>query len=181
VPRPTRKSSRAEIAPWELALIRTVALRFRTGDRDELQAELARRLLVLKTRPPPGIRSWKAYLAKFLFNKASNWVRDQRVREKNLLALDPLPQATSHPTDPEFTLLHTLGTFDPDSDLRLALAQVWKELDPELRALWKLLLEEGGNQLRVARQLGKHRNTVRLWIRKIRKTLRHHGFPELDT
>jgi hypothetical protein len=54
-----------------MALLRAVAGRFRTTERDELEAELARRLLALKRSQPLGIRSWERYIAKFLFNKAS--------------------------------------------------------------------------------------------------------------
>lgn len=171
MPRPTRKRSCAEIAPWELALIRTVAQRFRTMEREELEAELARRLLVLKLYPPRGIRDWRRYAAKFLYNKASNWIRDSRARERRAVAVDKTAGESE-----TFALTDLLPAPEPRHDLRIAFAHIWKELDPELRAFWQLLLEENGNQLRVARKLGKHRNTVRLWIKKIRKILVSHGF-----
>jgi len=170
VPKPTRGASRAKIASWELALVRAVAGRFRTAEREELEAELARRLLALKLHPPRGIRDWRRYATKFLHNKASNWIRDSRARERRAMALD-------RPTgESETALIDLLSAPEPRHDLRIAFARIWKELDPELRALWQLLLEENGNQLRAARKLGKHRNTVRLWIKKIRKILVSQGF-----
>jgi len=171
VPKPTRGASRAKIASWELALVRAVAGRFRTAEREELEAELARRLLALKLHPPRGIRDWRRYATKFLHNKASNWIRDSRARERRAVALD---KAAAEPET--FALTDHLPAPEPRHDLRIAFAHIWKELDPELRAFWQLLLEENGNQLRVARKLGKHRNTVRLWIKKIRRILVNHGF-----
>jgi DNA-directed RNA polymerase specialized sigma24 family protein len=159
-----------------MALLRAVAGRFRTTERDELEAELARRLLALKRTRPTGIRSWDRYLAKFLFNKASNWIRDQRLREQRSVGLDS-KLAADDQSEQTRTLLDALASSEADIDLRLVVSDVLKELDPELRRLWELLLRENGNQLRVARILGKHRNTIRLWVQKIRQVLIRHGFP----
>lgn len=168
-----RPNRHAQIQSWELELISKVARRFSTTEREELEAELARRLLHLKRHLPRGIRDWKAYLAKFLFNKSANWVRDQRAREKRKLSL----VETREEMFDEIGLGGAvLVSSKPDDDLRTAFSDVWKELDPELRLLWEVLLEERGNQTRVAQRLGKHRNTVRLWLRRIRETLAYHGF-----
>lgn len=157
-----------------MALVRAIAGRFRTSERDELEAELARRLLALKSSKPKGVRSWEHYVAKFLFNKASNWVRDQRLREKKSVDLDSSTQ-TDDALARTPNLLDVLASAEPDIDLRLALTEVLQELDPELRAFWELLVRENGNQLQVARILGKHRNTIRHWLKRIEQILMRHG------
>ena len=148
-----------------------MARRFRTTERDELEAELARRFLALKLHRPPGVRDWRRYAAKFLHNKASNWIRDSRAREKRAVALD-----VTNDESETFALTDLLQSSELGHDVRFGFAELWKELDPELREFWQLLLCENGNQLRVARKLGKHRNTVRLWIKKIQQALARHGF-----
>jgi hypothetical protein len=102
-----RFTADAPIEPWEFDLIRKVARAFRTTEREDLEAELARKTLQLKRKEPTEIRDWKAYLAKFLFNKASNWIRDSRVKENKIAPpgaaseesrshrLEPLTRSTS--------------------------------------------------------------------------------------
>ena len=150
--------------------VKRVAEAFRTAERDELEAELARRLLVLKESPPSDIRNWESYAIKFLYNKASNWVRDNRASDARHAAFADGEEKSLFPHEA------FLASSDSDRDLQIAFAGIWEELDPELRFLWEVLLEEGGNQARVARRLGKHRNTVRLWICRIRQLLKRHGF-----
>jgi transposase-like protein len=58
----------------------------------------------------------------------------------------------------------------------MALAEVWAEIDPSLRTFWVTLMEEEGNQSKVARKLGIHRNTARAWRERIEEVLRRHGF-----
>jgi DNA-directed RNA polymerase specialized sigma24 family protein len=161
------------IEPWELALVKKVAQRFRTQERDELESELARRLLDLKMHLPSGVRDWKAYLAKLLYNKAANWVRDQRAHEARSASLQEPRKENFCET---FTLEDVLKSPELPHDARLAFARVWQELGPDLRHVWELLLQERGNQVEVARRLSKHRNTVRLWIREIHRALKRHGF-----
>jgi RNA polymerase sigma factor (sigma-70 family) len=167
------KSWVGEIESWELGLVKAAARRIRTTDRDELESELARHLLRLKRHPPSGIRNWRAFVNKALRNKAVNWIRDQQAREERLVALDKLSEEDSSET---LTLEDVLKSPEPDHDLRLAFARAWEELDPQLRSVWELLLEEKGKQVAVARRLGKHRNTVRLLIRRIQQVLQRHRF-----
>ena len=159
------------VQSWELQLISKVALAFRTDDRDELIGELARKLAALKAHRPPGIRIWKAYLAKFLYNKASNWVRDDRARRKREATFESAQELTRCPSD-----VHLPAGDANHSDLTLALVAVWGHLDPELRRFWRILLEENGNRIAAGRRLRKHRNTVSLWIKRIQTVLRRHGF-----
>ena len=152
----------AQIERWELELVGKVASAFRTSEPEELEAELSKKLLELKPRLPGGIHNWRAYLAKFLYNKAANLVRDWRAREK---------RNRGEPDE-----LGAVPSSSGQSDLALAFRPLWDELDPELRPFWTVLVEEGGNQVAVARRLGLHRNTVRLRIQKIRRLLEKHGF-----
>jgi DNA-directed RNA polymerase specialized sigma24 family protein len=162
----SRRVSSSPVEDWELDLIRNVASRFRTTEREELEAELAKKLADLKSSPLFGIRSWRAYLAKFLFNKASNWIRDTRARERRST---PLP-------DEYFEVSGLPESAPLDENLPIAFQQVWNELAPDLRRFWRILLEEDGNQVATAKKLGIHRNTVRLWIGRIRQALETHGF-----
>jgi DNA-directed RNA polymerase specialized sigma24 family protein len=157
---------KGQVEPWELDLLRKVSAAFRTHDREELEAELARRLLVLKTGNLRGIRDWKAYVAKFLYNKAANWIRDTRARDRRMATLAEDPGA-------HIMIGHNTGCED---DVPLSVRAVYQDLDPELRRLCQVLVEESGNQVAAARRLGKHRNTIRLWVRKIEQVLQRHGF-----
>lgn len=153
---------------WELHLISKVTRAFRTEDRDELAAELARRVAGLKSHPPRDIRNWRAYLAKFLYNKAANWVRDERARQRRQVPV--IAEESLHPAE-ETLNLSTSADFQ---ELALGLVNVWNHLDPELQRLWQLLLEEDGNRTAAGRRLHRHRNTVRLWIDRIQTILRRH-------
>jgi DNA-directed RNA polymerase specialized sigma24 family protein len=167
-----RKSRTKNVESSELEMVRKVTRAFRTEEPDELEAELARKLVELKRRSPSGIRDWKAYMAKFLYNKASNWVRDRRARQKREAMME-LAEYEQH------AAAGTSRTPSLDKhDLQIAFAVAWADLDPSLRLLWAILLEEEGNQQAAARRLGKHRNTIRLWISKLRRTLTRHGFDE---
>ena len=158
----------AQVQEWELELLRKVASAFDTPDRQELEAELSRKLLELKAKDLSHVRNWPAYLAKFLYNKASNWVRDMRALKKRT-ADDPDALPAALELNPEISL-------DQAAELRLAFAEAWRSLDPKLRRVWAILVEERGNQVRVATRLGVHRNTVRLWMGKIRQILLRQDF-----
>lgn len=162
------QKSFVSIHPWELGLIKKVAQAFRTEDREELIAHLAWKLVRLKARPPLNIQNWKAYLAKFLYNKAANWVRDDRARiGREHLKCDEGKEPSSS---------KNLAVDEEQSrDLAIAVAAVWVKLDPALRTFWLTLLQERGNRSATARRLGIHRNTVRLKIARIAGILRQHG------
>ena len=165
----------ALVERWELELVRKVAHVFRTHEREELEAELTRKLLVLKENPSKDIRNWKHYVTKFLYNKASNWVRDARTRDSRYLRVVDMADEESVMG---FISENFLAAPEPNDDLAITLAEVWNQLSPELRSLWTYLVEEDGNQIAAAFRLHKHRNTVRLWIRKIQTILRRHGLDE---
>jgi len=147
--------------PWEYWLLERVASAFRTPNRDELEAVLAHKLLALKRQQPPNIRDWRAYLAKFFYNKAHNFVRDERARIRRLAFHSSAVQLAPH---------------QRVWDIRSGLTAVFNDLTPAERRLWNLLAEENGNRSRVAKRLGVHRNTIRLRIAKMQAVLARHGF-----
>lgn len=145
------EAKHAGVEDWELCLVKQVCSVFRTLNRDELEAELERKLWILKTRAPSGVRNWRAYLAKFLYNKAHNFVRDERSRFRREAALAKALSVTQSREEPP----------EHSTDL-------WDALSPEDRELCLQLVELGGNQSRVAERLGIHRNTVRARLQRIR-------------
>jgi DNA-directed RNA polymerase specialized sigma24 family protein len=146
---------------WELMLAKKVARAFRTNEREDLEAELAKKLLELKSGRLPRIHNWPAYLATFLYHRAANWIRDARARERREILASQ--ENVSHVEES-----YSEG-FPSEMD------HILNDLSPELRAFWLLLAEKGGNRSAVARQMGIHRNTVRLWIKKIRSVLQARG------
>ena len=144
---------------WELELVSKVARAFRTSEREELEAELAQRLLELKREPHPGVRNWKPYLAKTLYNYAARLItkwRDRQKREESLEEwLRPSVEEEGH-----------------DWMVQLELVRLRRQLDPAAYNLLELVVEARGNQSRVAQWLGVHRNTVRNRLRSIRQVLR---------
>jgi len=160
------------VESWEREILKSVAQRIDTGERDELEAELLLELLRLKSRSLPRARNPKAFLRSALRNRAVDWIQEQQAEQKRTTSLDqPIDPSPDAPT-----LQDVLPAGGAELDSQIAFIRAWNELDPELRAMWKLLLEERGNQAAVAKRLGKHRNTVRLWLRRIQQILSRHGF-----
>ncbi len=160
--------------PWELALVRAVARTIRTTERDDLESVLAVHLLGLKARFATTARDWRAFAARALRNKAANWIRDRQLAERKFLALDDL----FLDCDEGRPASDAAASVDVATDTREAIRWVWDNLDQDLQEAWTVLVEEDGNQIRAAARLRIHRNTLRLWIRKIRDTLKCHGFGE---
>src|SRR5262249_55736651 len=105
------------------------------------------------------------YVAKFLYNKASNAVRNQRAKYTRNCIVPEWAKASIQERFPA-DIVH-------DS---IAFAHLWEQLDVELRVLWIVLLECGGNQSSAGRRLGKHSNTIAKRIRTIQQILESHGF-----
>lgn len=169
----TRRVFDVRIETWELDLIRAAARRIDTRERDELEAELIRHLVRLKSHPPPRIRHLRAFISVALRNKASNWIRDQQAKDRRFTSSDQ----PSGPTDEARPLIEVLPFPEPDRDQQIALARAYDDLDHDLRTFWEVLLEEDGNQVKTAARLGIHRNTARARIREIQRVLIAHGFP----
>ena len=145
--------------------IKKVAARFPERYAEDLEAELAATLIKLKRRRPSGIRNWKAYLITALRHRALTLVEQWRAlerRERNieLYTETPAPSVGLQGADPD-PLEH-----------RLALAELRRKLDVESYGLLLLWAALKRNQSRVARLLGKHRNTIRRRLREIMRTLR---------
>jgi RNA polymerase sigma factor (sigma-70 family) len=164
-------SSRGHCEAWELQLVRMTAARFRTTEREELEAELALHLLRVKRFHRARAEHWKAYLAAALRNKASNWIRDRQRRERDRAHLDVPVSDEESPTRAD-----VVAGPEANEDLRAAFAALWEELEPRLRDVWEILLQEGGNQVQTAKRLNIHRNTLRSWVGRIQEVAARHGF-----
>jgi DNA-directed RNA polymerase specialized sigma24 family protein len=163
-------STGLNVERWELDLVRMAAARIRTTDREELVSELTLHLLHVKRDHKSRVRHWRAYLKASLHNRAVNWIRDRQRQQAGVIELD----AAGGEDEPRTADL--LGGSAPGFDSRAAFAAAWEALDPKLQELWEVLIQENGNQTKVAKRLKLHRNTVRFWIRRVQDVMKAHGF-----
>jgi DNA-directed RNA polymerase specialized sigma24 family protein len=168
-----RRASGQELERWEQKLIEAVARSIRTTDRDDLEAELAQRLFVLKRQSRSAIKNWRAYVFKFLRNKAFSWIRRWRSLQERMA---PLDRSSHDPGEEGRSLADTLALSEPEPAESLALAQFLEHLDLELKRIWEALVEARGNRTKAARRLGLHRNTIGARVREIQQLLIAHGF-----
>ena len=159
----------------ELKLLKKVARQFRTQDREYLETELLRKLAELKSKPKRHVRQWRNYLWTTLRNHAANFMRDRPMIHKT--HLDPVESGAQDPEQDHASGI-VLPSLEPSLDRQVSFSEVWQELDPDLRLLCELIEEKDGNQVAIARRLRKHRNTIRLWIGRIRKVFKRHGYPK---
>jgi RNA polymerase sigma factor (sigma-70 family) len=164
-------SDQLVVEPWELGLVRMTAARIRTTDREELVSELTLHLLHVKRKHKSRVRHWRAYLKASLHNRAVNWIRDRQRQQARAIELD----VAGGEEEPRMTA-DLLGSSEPGPDARAAFGAAWEALDPNLQKLWEALIQENGNQTTVAKRLKLHRNTVRVWIRRIQNVMKAHGF-----
>jgi RNA polymerase sigma factor (sigma-70 family) len=165
-----RKRSSPEIEDWENDLIAWAARQAKPRDQEELRDELARHLLLYKIEPKIGVRNWRAYARTFLRNRALNWLRHRRQRETA-----SLDESIDVGGEGVFTLADTVAVEHPDHEQRIGLAMAIGQLSPKLQAVWRAYIDAEGNQAEMARRPGVHRNTVSLWVCKIRRVLTAHG------
>ncbi|MBI4370393.1 MAG: sigma-70 family RNA polymerase sigma factor [Elusimicrobia bacterium] len=162
------------IESWEIELAQSVARSFRTFlEREDLEGELFKKLADLKSREHPHALNWRSFLAKSLYNAARDYIRLWKIRQRNISYLDfEFPSQEGE----GLSTLEEMLAAPPDSiDSRLEFEEVWSELSPEIKELWLLLAQEGGNQAAVARKLGKPVDTVKYWFKKIRRTFQKRG------
>jgi transposase len=153
-----------QVQEWELEHLKIVAARFPEMELNELAAELAVTLLALKRRRPAGIVNWKAYLTKALFHRASRIIKKWRIQRQRETSIELHPETSETLSDSD--------DLDPARrKSRLSLSRIRRKLDAESYALVELLDKSNGNQSRVARLLGIHRNTIRNRLQKIRQAL----------
>jgi RNA polymerase sigma factor (sigma-70 family) len=153
-----------EIFDWGREHLKKVAARFPVRYREELQAELAATLIELKSHPPPRIRSWKSYLATCLSNRAISLLKKWRAHERREISPEFFPETVTPPSPFE-------ESESQQRESRQLLSRARRVLDAESYTLLKLLADFDGNQSRVARLLGTHRNTIRRRLQRIRRIL----------
>ncbi|MBI5244515.1 MAG: hypothetical protein HY922_12685 [Elusimicrobia bacterium] len=161
------------IEPWEIEVARSVARSFRGfSEHEDLEADLFRRLVEFKSRGrPPAAASWRDFLARSLYNAGIDHIRRWESRHRGLVAFDaPAGGGEDAPT-----LEDILAAPEEPGDTGLEIEAVLKDLSPELRRLWHLLVEEEGNKASVARRLGRPRKTVDYWISKVLAALKRRG------
>ena len=167
LPEPDKGRLRVEL--WEAAIVKQVVRAYRT-DQEELEAELLKRLMELKSKHQSKAKDWKSFLARSLYNAANNFVRGQRLRSTRTQPLE-VEEEEGHGV----SLDQMLAAPEDQIDLRVDLATLWREMSPELRELWVLLVDERGNVSAVAKRLGRPRKTVDYWIIKLRRFLKSRG------
>lgn len=158
---------------WEMAAINYAArLAREPQEQEELRAELARKVLVLRSRPRTKVTHWKAYVTTSLIHEAKRWLILQR-SGKSTVSLDA--DAFEDTDHLPVSMLRRLSVHE--GDFGVAARQFWQDLRPEDQNLLILLEEASGNQVAVAKILGIHRNTVALWLKRIRKVWKKHCLP----
>jgi transposase len=157
--------SSPEDQDWERKQIEKVAARFPRMYREDLKAELALTLLLMKRRRRQGIRNPRAYLAQGLWNRATSLAKKWRLSQSRETSAELHFEAPGILADPEETALKRRETLKE-------LSKVRRRLDAESYAFLELLADVGGNQSRLARLLGKHRNTIGRRLRQIRRRVK---------
>lgn len=172
-----RKSVRIE--PWEIEVAKNIARSIHNiPDRDDLEGELLKRLLELKTKSKEKARDWRGLLIRSLQNAATDMVRRRNWWRDRAVSLE---STISEYSEESLTIADALMAPDENVDLKIELSGVWKELSPEMRDLWSLLVEEGGNGSSLARRIGVSQRTVSFWIAKIREALKKRGLGDSQT
>jgi DNA-directed RNA polymerase specialized sigma24 family protein len=160
-------TGRVQVEVWETEVVKQVAHAYRT-DYEELEAELFGRLLQLKSKHHARARDWRAFLSRSLYNAANNFVRNRNLRESKMIALE-----SDDPDDGRPALADLLSAPEEPIDLRIDLARLRKELSPQLRDVWDLLMETHGNISAVAKKLGRPRKSLDYWVEKLRQLLKN--------
>jgi DNA-directed RNA polymerase specialized sigma24 family protein len=160
-------AGRLQVEAWEIALVKQVLHGYR-ADRKELEAELFRRLIVLKTKHQSRARNWNAYLARSLYNAANNFVRAENFHTRRIHSLEMEDEEGAAASMPDF-----LPAPEEPLDLRIELSRLRQEMSPPLRHLWDLLVEEDGNISAVAKKIGRPRQTVDYWFQKLKTFLKN--------
>jgi transposase len=144
-----------EFSRWEEDLVAAITRRYPASDRDDLRSELMLALLTLKRKRPLASRG---YLAKSLLNKASQLVRRwRRGRAREVADADVIDIAAAPPTVDD----------DPSADLILAR----QALSRQAYAFLLRVAKAGGNVSRLARETGRHRNTIATRLHRLQRAI----------
>ncbi|MHB2025153.1 MAG: RNA polymerase sigma factor [Elusimicrobiota bacterium] len=165
-----------QVEPWEIEVAKSVARSFKTfPEYEDLEAELLKRLLELKGRKRSGVLNWRGFLARSLYNAATDLVRRRDWWRRRAVSLEtPVGEGD----EGTLSLEGLLAAPDEKADLAIGFAAAWEKLSPDLQRLWHLLAEEGGNVVSASARLGRPRGTVRRWLDKIREVLAESGIDE---
>lgn len=146
------------IKKWELNLVSKITSRYTNlPDKDELQAELYKKLLELKHKKIK-VKDWKSFLAKALFNASNDYLRKHNHHIKSHISLDDKDENG-----------RSIEIISPACNIDgIELKMIIEKLSPELRALWDILMLEGGNITKVAKRLNKPRTTVNYYLDKLK-------------
>ena len=171
--RPAATPSSVQVEKWEMDVVRSVAWSYRTSpDHEEIEAELFKHLLDLKIKRLTGIRDWRGYLARSLYNAAVSIHRKWKTRSRGVLSLS---QPIGGKDGSEKPLEDLVASRREHVDLLIEVPAVIKELAPDIQELWHLLVEEQGNVASAARRLGQRPRTVRDRVAKLRAILEKRG------
>ena len=158
---------RLRVEAWEIEVTKGIAARFRAGD-EEFEAELLERLLELKSEGHKEAKEWRSFLASSIYNAAKDLLRYREIRQSRMQSLDACEEDDSSLLD------RILPAPDDASDVGLGMAV--EKLSPELKTLWRLLVEEEGSITAVSKRLKRPRKTVEYWIeKKLRTFFEKHG------
>jgi DNA-directed RNA polymerase specialized sigma24 family protein len=155
---------------WEKDQIEALAHGFEGLPTDELKGHLFAKLAELKRHPPADTRDWKSYCWHSLRNERSNFARWWQRRQAHEWSPSQI-ESVEEPGEEFF------GYEASDEDTRLAVRVALQTLPPEIRHCARVYEEEGYSQARTAIRLGKHRNTIRLWLQRIREAFEAQGLP----
>jgi RNA polymerase sigma factor (sigma-70 family) len=166
---PKRRELTPEQVKEALELIKQQARRIRTVDRDDLEGELARRLVLELTHSRSNIRNWNAYMKGLLYKKASNWIRDWRDPWEARIVV---PQSKKDDVGEDVMERFSTARGPPAIDhveQKITLDQFCERLPPNLRRMCRLLAQKKWTATELATCLGVSRNTVTRRRRKIQE------------
>jgi PucR C-terminal helix-turn-helix domain len=147
---------------WERQLAASTARRFERIEPEELEAELDKTIIELKTGLLTHVRHWGKYLATALRRTAINWKRRRRLVSQKELAGSELETEFPLPALPEET----------DFDRRVEIARFRNALQPELQKVLEVLERHNFNQTEASKELGIHRNTLSARLGRIKQIAR---------
>ena len=145
-------------------MVRGIARSFKTFEQfDDLEAELLMKLADLKSSQPDHVEDWKSFLAVALFNAAKDCIRKYRNWTKRAQSLES--QDNKEDIGNQTWEDRVPGQSEADPDFLIEWEPAWADLDPELKNLWQILMEEEGSITNTALRLNLPRKTVEYWIK----------------